>query len=503
MSRFFRLPLLLLVAFGGLVASASARPVLFTVEANRLRVNDTQTLIEYYVTVDGASVRYARTPGGFEARVALTLTVADSVGGIRKAQKFLLRSPTIADTGAARRPFRLHERIGVANGRHTLGFTAIDQVRGAGADEVRLELPLVAGYQASKGVQVSDIQLLESFQKTDKPDEFTKSGLALTGRVTDFYPQEVEMLKFYAEIYHAAGALPAGASLTLRYRIRLLDGAAPVVVGEKKVQQPAAPVNVVLTQLNLGAVPSGNCELVVEAVAPDGRVLGSAVRSFQRSNPGLPVPGEAEDLVKRAQATSADELKGTFVADLDSTKLPHYLLSLRPVCTNVEAAFSESLAKTGTARQQRAYLFHFWKKQSQTEAAERWADYKHRIEYVDQAFGNPTFRAYETDQGRVYLQYGAPDQLFTERTDPQRASANSDGRPYQIWNYYKLKNLTSISNQTNRQFVFFQRNLGDPSPRLIHSNAIGERVDTNWRAQVGDKFSGNSRFDRNSGSGGQ
>jgi GWxTD domain-containing protein len=503
MSRFFRFSLPLLVVLGLTAAPALARPVLFTVEANRLRVNDTQTLVEYYVTIDGTSVRYARTPAGFEARVALTLTVADSAGGIRKAQKFLLRSPIIADTGAARRPFRLHERIGVLNGRHTLNFMATDQVRGAGADEVRLEMPLTAGYPASKGVQIADIQLLESYQKAAKPDDFTKSGFALTGRVSTFYPQEVETLKFYTEVYHAAAALPAGSALTLRYRIRLTDSAKPVVVGEKKVQQPAAPVNVVLTQLNLGAVPSGNCELVVEAVAPDGRVLAHAEHAFQRSNPGLPVPGEAEDLVARAKATSADDLKGTFVADIDSSKLAHYLLSLRPVCTNVEAAFVQSLATSGTARQQRAYLYHFWKKQSQTDAAERWAEYRRRIDYVDHAFANPTFRAYETDQGRVYLQYGPPDQLFTERTDPQRASANSDGRPYQIWNYYKLKNVTAPSNQTNRMFVFFQRNLGDPSPRLIHSNAIGEQVDTNWRAQVGDKFSGNSRFDRNSSTGGQ
>jgi GWxTD domain-containing protein len=268
-------------------------------------------------------------------------------------------------------------------------------------------------------------------------------------------------------------------------------------------QQPAAATNVVLAQLNLAAVPSGNCELLVEVLGKDDRVLAKSSRLFQRSNPGMPVPGATDELSTRATATSADELRGTFVADLDSTKLPHYLISLRPVTTVVEAAFVMSLANTGTSRQQRAYLYHFWKKQGPNDAAERWAEYKRRIEYVDAKFANSTFNAYETDQGRVYLQYGPPDQLFTERSDPQRATANSDGRPYQIWNYYKLKNLAVSSNQTNRTFVFFQRNLGDPSPRLIHSNAKGEAADPNWRSQVGDRFSGNARFDRNAGSGRQ
>ncbi|MBC7449568.1 MAG: GWxTD domain-containing protein [Hymenobacteraceae bacterium] len=498
----FLLPLLVLGSVG---AAHAARPLLFTVEASRLRVSDSQTLVEYYVTVDGTSVRYARTPAGFEARVAMTVTVADSVGGIRTAKKYVLRSPTLPDTTTATRlPFRLHERLGLSNGRYTLAWVGADQVRGPGADQVRLEMPLATtGYPARLGMQIADIQLLESFQKTSTPDAFTKGDYALEGRVTNFYPAEVEYLKFYTEIYRADAVVGAGQPLSLRYRVRLLDGRSPVTVGERRAQQPAAATNVVLAQLNLAAVPSGNCELLVEVLGKDDKVLVRIARPFQRSNPGLPVPGATDELAARATATSADELRGTFVADLDSTRLAHYLLSLRPVTTAVEAEFVQSLARSGTARQQRAYLYHFWKKQSATEAAGRWAEYLRRIEYVDGKFANTTFRAYETDQGRVYLQYGPPDQVFTERTDPQRAVANSDGRPYQIWNYYKLKNLTVPTNQTNRTFVFFQRNLGDPSPRLIHSNAISEASDPNWRTVVSDKFSGRARFDRNAGSGGQ
>ncbi len=487
-------------------AVAASGPLVFTVEVNRLRVSDTQTLVEYYVTIDGASVRYARTAAGFEARVALTVTSADSLGGIRVAKKFLLRSPTLPDTlTAPRLPFRLHERLGLSNGPHTLAWTARDEVRGPGADEIRLEMPLVTtGYPARNGPQVADIQLLESFQKTTKPDVFTKGDYALEGRVTDFYPQEVETLKFYTEVYHGDALVGAGKPLNLRYRFRMLDGHSPITVGERRLQQPATATNVLLLQVPLGAVPSGNCEILVEVLGRHDAVVASASRQFQRSNPGMPVPGAISDeLTARATATGAGELEGTFVADLDTAKLSHYLLSLRPVATVVEASFILSLARSGTAVQKRAYLYHFWRKQSPTEAPERWADYKSRIEYVDGKFANKTFRAYETDLGRVYLQYGPPDQVFTERNDPQRATANSDGRPYQIWKYYQLRNLATSTNQSNRMFVFFQRNLGDPSPRLIHSDAKGEAADPNWRAVIGDKFSGRSRFDRNTGGQGQ
>src|SRR5690349_6451796 len=116
MSRF----LLLLTVFGLSAIAALGQPLAFSIEASRLRVTDAQALVEYYVTVDGRTVRYDRTPEGFEARVAMTFTVVDSAGGVRFAKKLLLRSPALADTLGERPPFRLHERVAVANGRYTL-----------------------------------------------------------------------------------------------------------------------------------------------------------------------------------------------------------------------------------------------------------------------------------------------------------------------------------------------------------------------------------------------
>lgn len=499
MSRF----LLLLSALSLACFGAAGRQLQFSVETSRLRVTDAQALVEYYVTVDGRTVRYARTPAGFEARVTMTFTVVDSAGGIRFAKKLLLRSPAAPDTMGVLPPFRLHERVAVVNGSYTLRWDGMDQVMGKGAPEIRLEQALQVGFPAKKGVQLADIQLLDAYAKATQPDVFDKGGYTLQGRTTDFYPREVEDMKFYTEIYHAATAVGAGKPLLVRYRLRLLGDREPLVLGEKLMKQPAGEVNPVLATLNLAAVPSGNCELLVEALGADGKLLGSQVRAFQRSNPGMPVPTGQDDVAANAVSAKASDLEGTFVTVLDSTKLPHYLMSLRPVSTTAEAGFIQTLAREGTVQQQRAYLYHFWKKQAGEEAATRWAEYRKRIDFADATYANATFRAYETDCGRVYLQYGPPDQVFTDRTDPQRNVGNSDVRPYQIWNYYKLKNLTTPTNQTNRTFVFFQRNLGDPSPRLIHSNVIGETADPNWRSQIGDRFSSNPRFDRNAGSGGQ
>ena len=52
-------------------------------------------------------------------------------------------------------------------------------------------------------MSVSDIQLVESASKSDKPGPLNKGGFNLVPHISDFYPQEEEKLTFYAEIYRA------------------------------------------------------------------------------------------------------------------------------------------------------------------------------------------------------------------------------------------------------------------------------------------------------------
>jgi len=62
---------------------------------------------------------------------------------------------------------------------------------------------------------------------------------------------------------------------------------------------------------------------------------------------------------------------------------------------------------------------------------------------VDEA--NARFRSYArgwlTDRGRVYILYGAPDNV---QTDPWRA----DGRPVETWNYYRRGRRLTFLDET-------------------------------------------------------
>ena len=80
-------------------------------------------------------------------------------------------------------------------------------------------------------------------------------------------------------------------------------------------------------------------------------------------------------------------------------------------------------------------------------------------------------KGYLTDRGRVYLQYGAPNDVKSVPSDPVTL-------PYEIWDYYYL------NNQSNVKFVFYDPVLTGNDYELLHSNLYGEVQNPNWRMHL-------------------
>ncbi len=72
---------------------------------------------------------------------------------------------------------------------------------------------------------------------------------------------------------------------------------------------------------------------------------------------------------------------------------------------------------------------------------------------------------YKTDRGRVYIQYGPPD-------DYDRHPNETNSRPYEIWTYHSI--------QGGVIFVFVERQSGGDH-ELVHSTHRNEISDQNWQ----------------------
>lgn len=457
--------------------SAQAQQLDATFDLVRFKVSDSKNMVELYCSVNGNSVVYKAVPGGFQASVALEVLVSDSVG-VRAAEKLLLKSPVVKDTAAFQAPFNVQKRLFLPNGKFT--FTGTAQDMNSKQPASKIEAPLLTDFKADK-VQFSDVQLLEKFEKSSEKSEYVKSGYKLVSYVSNFYPKGMDRLKFYTELYHTDKVLGKDKPMVVLYRVvPTRDNLATVTIAGQKILK-AAPVSALLTELDISTLASGNYELALEVRNEENKIVAYQTRYFQRSNPQTAAAQVAQNL--------APQLPAAFTSDLDSTNLNLYIRALRPIANSAEQDILETAVKSTTLQKQN-YLYSFFKKRSETDPVRAWLEYKNRIEYVEKTFANQSFAGYETDRGRVYLQYGPPNQITNERTDINRSVGNSDAKPYQIWQYYHLE------KQRNREFVFLQRNMGNPNYNLVHSTANGEVTDPSWRKQAYGRFGNNKKFGR-------
>ena len=86
---------------------------------------------------------------------------------------------------------------------------------------------------------------------------------------------------------------------------------------------------------------------------------------------------------------------------------------------------------------------------------------------VEELYSNNFQEGFETDRGRVYLQYGAPTNIVQKET-------SSNEYPYEIWQYNK------IGSFSNKRFIFYNPDLVNNGYRLLHSDMIGELKNPGW-----------------------
>jgi len=97
-----------------------------------------------------------------------------------------------------------------------------------------------------------------------------------------------------------------------------------------------------------------------------------------------------------------------------------------------------------------------------------WNDYKLKLNTVQDIFKSPIDYGFETERGRVYLQYGPPNVISERKQEPNTY-------PYEIWHYYKT------DRRTNIKFVFYSKELATNDFELIHSDAYGEVNNYRWK----------------------
>lgn len=420
---------------------------------------DNEPYVETYLTVNGKSISYAKLDdGSYQGTVEVQLLFKRGDSIINYA-KYDLSGPVIKDTLKKNINFIDVQRYGLPAGEYNVEITLKD--KNSDLEEITSYDKFAIEFPDDK-MAFSDIELLSSYEKSDKNGVLDKNGYELTPYAFNYYPQSINQLSFYAELYNSDDELGDDAFLVISY-LRPFEANKELDQYFHRKRVSAEPVVVMLSSFDISELPSGNYLLVLEARSRTNELLVSKETFIQRYNPNA-----------RFNVTNLLVLntQNTFVGKIKSRDtLETYIKYLSPISTDIERLYANNNMKSADEEELRKYFLNFWIERDKLNPEMAWNEYLILVNQANHSFKSVSLEGYQTDRGRVYLQYGQPNVISEQYFEPA-------AYPYEIWHYYQM------GDQRNRKFVFYTHDLVTNDFQLIHSNAVGELSNYRWETII-------------------
>ncbi len=419
---------------------------------------ETGPYIETYISVVGKSVNFVKNSNDkFQATIQVIVLFRNG-DEIVNYDKYELFSPELDDTLNVNFNFVDQQRYLLPNGNYDFDIQIWDKNNDI-KPYVSLE-PLVIDFPADK-VTVSGIQLVDSYTQTDESTILTKNGYDIIPYINNFYPENINKITFYSEVYNTDKILGPDQKFLLCCYLQSVDKSSPLskfVLYKKAV---SSPVNVVFNEFDITNLESGNYFIVIEARDQKNSLLGLNRIFFQRSNPRIQL--NLEDI-------SGDKITNSFAGKINNIDtLIRYISYLDPISSEQERYFARAHLKSSDITTLQKFFYNFWISRNNLEPEKAWLNYLSEVNKVNYAYSTQIQEGFGTDRGRVYLKYGQPNAISESYNEPATY-------PYEIWHYYQLEN-----GQRNKKFIFYTRDIVTNDFTLLHSDVTGEISNYRWQ----------------------
>lgn len=452
-----------------------------TIYAQQKQLNSSLSFLVYYappqyapyvevgMLVEGNSIQYQKTNKGFEGAIEITILFKQNEQVINY-DKYNLYTLPLADTTLITTNITDQKHYALKTGQYEVEIIWKDLINNQNTNSINQKINIQA-FDNQK-INISDILLVDKYENANTPNDYTKSGYNLYPNIVGFYPAHLNMLTFYAEIYNTVAILDAEQAPFLT-TCSIKNATTDQVVNELQItkREKAEKVNVVFNSFNIENLKSGNYNVVIEVRNKKNELLTTQKAIFFRSKK-----------IETAEAQDAQNLFSTanietsFTKKIKANTLDFYLKALKPIAKITEKDAIDNVLKTPQDTQLlRRTLYAFWEKRDPLDPENAFNTYIEKINFVQQKYKSALFRGFETDRGRVYLQYGTPNDMQIVANEP-------GAMPYEIWQYYK------IGNQTNVQFVFANFNTSDNEYKLLHSDYRTETHNPRWKLEILNAF---------------
>lgn len=451
--------------FFGFSSSLTAKNIQADLNYNVFNVPDKEPFIETYLSVDGKSVVYKKNDNGFfQGNIEVTFMFRQQ-GEIKEYDKYQLFSPEVQDTSNIGFNFIDQQRYFIPQGDYDMEIIISDL--NAGKKPFNAIQPVSIKFDDTK-IDFSGIQLVQSFSPANQQSILTKGGFDLIPLVYNFYPESVNKLTYYTEIYNTQKILGPDEKFLVVCSIKSFETGNTLKEFVSYKKQDTRPIVTVLNEYDITKLPSGNYRMVIEARNKQNELLASNDIFFQRSNPNIQF--SLEDL-------SAVNINSTFANQITSNDtLQEFINCLAPKATELEKTFIYKQSKLADLKTKQQFFYNFWVSRDPSNPEKAWRDYYNMVLVVNHVYKTQISKGYESDRGRVYLEYGPPNIISESYNEPS-------SYPYEIWHYYELGD-----NQRNKKFVFYTHDMITNNFKLLHSDAIGEISNYKWQIFLNSRW---------------
>lgn len=419
------------------------------------------------------TIQFAAVDSVLQAKIAVsTVITSEPTGDTVYVDGFVLESPRMRDSIVEDFFDNLH--IPLQPGNYTAHLNLTDILSKGKSLEGKLDIRVA---ETTSKVSTSDILIAEvATPSTNMESPFQKSGYEIIPRISNFYSQSMTRIPYYVELYNTN--LIQDSTFGLRQLV-VSSQTNQVMPGFSRFTKiKPSPVVPVFRNMDISKLPSGSYHLTLEIIDKNNKTIGQAADYFFERVNDIELKDEnVEDII----------LNPAFQASITDDSLKYYLASLIPIARPAEVKSIIKTLKANSPDLCRKHIQQFWIQTSGNDAYNQWMIYKKNVVLVEANYGNNFQSGFETDRGRVYLQYGQPNTIIVRETSPSEY-------PYEIWHYYKIKTFS------NKRFVFYNPDLVNNAYRLLHSDMVGEQQNYKWQEMLVKRNNAGQNVDSNAGS---
>lgn len=434
---------------------------------------DDGNYIEIQLNFVGHTIAYKDRDGKQKGEIEITHLFLQG-NDVVVYDKYLLTTPEIIDS-VVEDFYDIHRYV-LAPGDYTYELIIDDKYSENGP--ISVEKPLSIK-DLSKDVSFSTITASESINYADmnNPTTFTKMGYDIVPLISNYFPTELKFLPYYVELY-GTNKYVDDSVFIVEQKIKSIDMSFDLEIYDRYFRYHKGDVKAIAKTIDISLLPSGNYTLELNLLNRDKEVIAQQSYNFDRNNSDEVNQIALENVV----------LDPAFMESIPDDSTGYYVACLIPISGPSEVRNILSILKERNNEKNKKYIQAYWKQTAQNEAYSKWMLYRAQVYQVEKLFGTNYQVGFETDRGRVYLQYGRPSQL-TEQ--PQ---SNSE-YPYEIWQYDK------IGRFSNRRFVFYNPTNINNDYKLLHSDMLGELQNNRWPYALNKRNTSDGNIDSTTGGG--